>query len=82
MTSFHVTAIYGNLRTLNAYSVVTVNPDILVETVGANVSILITVRNVEVNAIVMKTPVTFKLDVQMSPKVRRVVTVILLTATK
>lgn len=48
---------------------VTVNPDILVETVGANVSILITVRNVEVNAIVMKTPVTFKLDVQMSPKV-------------
>ena len=41
----------------------------LVRTVEPNAPILITVRNVKVNVTVMKTAVTFQLDVQMSPKV-------------
>lgn len=43
--------------------------DTLVKTVEPNAPILITVRNVRVNVTVMKTAVTFQLDVQMSLKV-------------
>lgn len=50
----------------------TVNPDTLVRTVGANVPIPITARNVKVNVTVVKTAVMFQLDAQMSQKVSHV----------
>lgn len=50
----------------------TVNPDTLVRTVGANVPIPITARNVKVNVTVVKTAVMFQLDAQMSQQVSHV----------